>query len=137
MGEKCIVDFFGVFDVVHREIVPRGQYIQPFLCRVHKWLMNPARLREHNHAKARRLLLGECGDRHAKPKRKNRQRQSAYNVNIQPACCAPHSSSPFCPIWFHCLSECLAATPQARAAESSPAPTLPSVAYTCRRESSR
>ena len=55
--EKCVVDLLSVFDVVDREIVLAGQFSQPDLCGVHKWLVDAAVLGEGKHAESDGLVL--------------------------------------------------------------------------------
>src|SRR6267154_4153086 len=55
--EKCVIDFFRVLNVVHGEIVIAGQFSQPNLGTVYKWLVNAAVLRQGDHAEVWRFGL--------------------------------------------------------------------------------
>ena len=60
-GEKGVVDFFGVLDIVDGEIILARQFLEPDLGGVDKWLVNATVLGDGKHAETRGLALSCCG----------------------------------------------------------------------------
>ena len=50
--EKCVVDFFRVFDVVDGEVILCRQMVEPHLGSFNEWQMNPARLGDGDDAES-------------------------------------------------------------------------------------